>query len=65
MLLNYLIVNNLTIYITVCSMYLLNSILLKFYGLSSLKSELKSKKTIGVTNEQIDLLFNKFEEVMK
>ncbi len=65
MFVNCLVVSNLTTYTTGYSMPLLNSILLKYYGLSSLKSELKSKKPIGVTNEQIDLLFNKFEEVMK
>lgn len=45
------------------TMALLNTILLKSYGLSSLKQEVKSRKPIGVTDAQLDLLFKRYEEV--
>lgn len=46
------------------TMSTLNKILKKSYGLSSLKSNLKSgSKPLGVTNAKIDLLFKKYEEI--
>lgn len=41
----------------------LNLILLKSYGLSSFKQEVKSKKPVGVTDAQLDLLFKRYEEI--
>lgn len=41
----------------------LSKIALKSYGLSSLKTALKKEKPTGVTDEQIDLLFKKYEEI--
>ncbi len=43
----------------------LSDIVKKSYGLSSLKTNLKSNKVAGVTDAQIDQLFSKYEEVWK
>ncbi|MCQ2219574.1 MAG: hypothetical protein MJZ33_14020 [Paludibacteraceae bacterium] len=48
------------------TMYKLNQILKKAYGLSSLKANLKSSdKPTGVSDTKIDLLFKKYEEIWK
>ena len=48
------------------TMYKLNQILKKTYGLSSLKANLKSSdKPTGVSDTKIDLLFKKYEEIWK
>jgi len=41
----------------------LSRIVSKSYGLKSLKEEIKKGKPVGVSDAQIDLLFQKYEEV--
>lgn len=41
----------------------LSRIVLKSYGLSSLKAELKKNKPFNVSDKDINLLFKKYEEV--
>jgi len=45
------------------SMAELSRIVSKSYGLKSLKEEIKKAKPNGLTDIQIDLLFQKYEEV--
>jgi hypothetical protein len=50
--------------VTSYTMSALNKILLKSYGLTSLKQEVKNAKPLGVTDADIDLLFKKYEEIL-